>query len=60
MISILQMYGIKQHCAHRLPLGNPGKTGHRDERTPSKESSPRAEMKKGSSFVEVGQVVKFA
>ncbi|KAG0725011.1 Dynactin subunit 1 [Chionoecetes opilio] len=36
----------------KLPLGNSGKGGQRDDRTPSKESSPRTEMKKGSSFVE--------
>ncbi|XP_071536929.1 dynactin subunit 1 isoform X4 [Panulirus ornatus] len=40
----------------RLPLGNTGKGGtsryDRDEKTPSKESSPRADMKKPSAFVE--------
>lgn len=40
----------------KLPLGNTGKGGHRDDRTPSKESSPRADMKKGSSFVETNFV----
>lgn len=40
----------------KLPLGNPGKVGQRDERTPSKESSPRTDMKKGSSFVETNFV----
>lgn len=50
---------MQQHT-HRLPLGNTGKGGHRDDRTPSKESSPRADMKKGSSFVEVGHVVSCA
>ncbi|XP_042867884.1 dynactin subunit 1-like isoform X5 [Penaeus japonicus] len=37
----------------RLPIGSAGKGGaSRDERTPSKESSPRSDMKKTSSFVE--------
>ncbi|XP_042867883.1 dynactin subunit 1-like isoform X4 [Penaeus japonicus] len=40
----------------RLPIGSAGKGGaSRDERTPSKESSPRSDMKKTSSFVEVLQ-----
>lgn len=42
---------------HRLPLGNTGKGGlsryDREEKAPSKESSPRADMKKPSAFVEV-------
>ncbi|XP_045128447.1 dynactin subunit 1-like isoform X5 [Portunus trituberculatus] len=40
----------------KLPLGNPGKAGQREDRTPSKESSPRTDMKKGSSFVETNFV----
>uniref|UniRef100_A0A0P4WBW4 Dynactin subunit 1 n=1 Tax=Scylla olivacea TaxID=85551 RepID=A0A0P4WBW4_SCYOL len=40
----------------KLPLGNPGKVGQREDRTPSKESSPRTDMKKGSSFVETNFV----
>ncbi|XP_042217203.1 dynactin subunit 1-like isoform X5 [Homarus americanus] len=36
----------------RLPIGSAGKGGGRDDRTPSKESSPRADMKKPSAFVE--------
>ncbi|XP_069980801.1 dynactin subunit 1 isoform X6 [Penaeus vannamei] len=40
----------------RLPIGSAGKSAaSRDERTPSKESSPRSDMKKTSSFVEVLQ-----
>ncbi|XP_042867892.1 dynactin subunit 1-like isoform X13 [Penaeus japonicus] len=41
----------------RLPIGSAGKGGaSRDERTPSKESSPRSDMKKTSSFVETNFV----
>ncbi|XP_063845049.1 dynactin subunit 1-like isoform X3 [Scylla paramamosain] len=43
----------------RLPLGNPGKVGQREDRTPSKESSPRTDMKKGSSFVEARPSPRF-
>ncbi|XP_042867882.1 dynactin subunit 1-like isoform X3 [Penaeus japonicus] len=41
----------------KLPIGSAGKGGaSRDERTPSKESSPRSDMKKTSSFVETNFV----
>ncbi|ROT85060.1 hypothetical protein C7M84_021402 [Penaeus vannamei] len=41
----------------RLPIGSAGKSAaSRDERTPSKESSPRSDMKKTSSFVETNFV----
>lgn len=44
----------------KLPIGSAGKggssKGDRDDRPPSKESSPRADMKKVSSFVETGFV----
>ncbi|XP_047471228.1 dynactin subunit 1-like isoform X3 [Penaeus chinensis] len=41
----------------KLPIGSTGKSGaSRDERTPSKESSPRSDMKKTSSFVETNFV----
>ncbi|XP_069980797.1 dynactin subunit 1 isoform X3 [Penaeus vannamei] len=41
----------------KLPIGSAGKSAaSRDERTPSKESSPRSDMKKTSSFVETNFV----
>ncbi|KAK3872406.1 hypothetical protein Pcinc_022506 [Petrolisthes cinctipes] len=41
----------------KLPLGNPGRSGaQREERTSSKESSPRGDARKGSSFVETNFV----
>ncbi|XP_069184920.1 dynactin subunit 1 isoform X11 [Procambarus clarkii] len=44
----------------RLPIGNPGKGGgsqyNRDDKTPSKESSPRADMKKPAAFIETNFV----
>ncbi|XP_071536927.1 dynactin subunit 1 isoform X2 [Panulirus ornatus] len=50
----------KSEVQAKLPLGNTGKGGtsryDRDEKTPSKESSPRADMKKPSAFVETNFV----
>ncbi|XP_042217194.1 dynactin subunit 1-like isoform X4 [Homarus americanus] len=46
----------KNELQAKLPIGSAGKGGGRDDRTPSKESSPRADMKKPSAFVETGFV----
>ncbi|XP_069184911.1 dynactin subunit 1 isoform X3 [Procambarus clarkii] len=46
----------KSESQAKLPIGNPGKGGgsqyNRDDKTPSKESSPRADMKKPAAFIE--------
>ncbi|XP_069184912.1 dynactin subunit 1 isoform X4 [Procambarus clarkii] len=50
----------KSESQAKLPIGNPGKGGgsqyNRDDKTPSKESSPRADMKKPAAFIETNFV----